>query len=85
MAQSILTRMASEEQHAETELELRGLERRIDELIRAMGRLNDENQILRSQQEQLIVERADLIEKSEQARGRVESMITRLKSMEGNL
>ena len=45
-------------------------------------RLADENRSLRSQQEQLIGERSQLLAKNEMARSRVEGMITRLKSLE---
>jgi len=58
------------------------LERQVEELIRTCRRLRDENQSLRARQEILVAERAELIEKTELARSRVESMITRLKSME---
>lgn len=62
--------------------ELRNLERRVDELIRSVERLRDENRSLRESQAALMTERARLIEKTEEARGRVEAMISRLKSME---
>lgn len=62
--------------------EIRLLERRVDELIRCVDRLRDENRSLRESQATLIAERARLIEKTEEARGRVEAMIVRLKSME---
>ncbi len=62
--------------------ELRALERRVDELIHCVERLRDENRSLRESQAALNTERARLIEKTEEARGRVEAMITRLKSME---
>ena len=45
-------------------------------------RLADENRSLRQQQEQLVGERAQLLNKNEQARSRVEAMIARLKSLE---
>lgn len=64
------------------ELDLRSLEARVDELIRTCDHLRDENRALRQQQSQLVSERADLIEKSELARSRVEAMIARLKAME---
>ncbi len=67
-----------------TELELRKLEVRLDELIRTVERLKEENRSLRTQQETLVSERAGLIEKSELARNRVEAMIGRLKAMEQN-
>jgi cell division protein ZapB len=64
------------------DFDLRKLEVRVEELIRACSHLQDENKSLRSRQENLVAERAALIEKTEQARARVEAMITRLKAME---
>ncbi|MCP4043822.1 MAG: TIGR02449 family protein [Gammaproteobacteria bacterium] len=63
-------------------LDLNTLAKRVDELIDKCARLSEENHALRHQQTNLMTERATLIEKSEQARSRVESMIARLKSME---
>ena len=65
-----------------TALNLSSLEARVDELISALGDLSDENRALRDQQSNLLAERSALIEKSELARSRVESMIARLKAME---
>jgi len=64
------------------EFDLKKLEVRVEELIRACAQLKDENRSLRSQQDSLIAERADLIDKTELAKLKVESIITRLKSME---
>jgi cell division protein ZapB len=61
---------------------LNGLERKIDELIRTVERLKEENRTLRIQQENLAAERAHLIERNDMARVRVEAMINRLKSLE---
>ena len=58
------------------------LEQRVDQLVDKCARLAEENRALRQQQSHLMSERATLIEKSELARTRVESMISRLKSME---
>jgi len=63
-------------------LDLGSLEARVDTLISAMRELSEENRALRDQQANLMTERAALIEKSELARSRVESMIARLKAME---
>lgn len=63
-------------------VDINSLENRIDELIKSVDELRDENRALRTQQDNLIAERASLIEKSELARSRVESMIARLKAME---
>ncbi len=64
------------------EFDLKKLEVRVEELIRACAQLKDENSSLRSQQDSLVAERADLIEKTDLAKARVEAIITRLKSME---
>lgn len=63
-------------------MDLSALEARVDELIRTIDGLKSENTALRSQQENLINERSLLIEKTEQARTRIESMISRLRAME---
>ena len=63
-------------------LDLAALETRVDELIRTVDKLKSENITLRSQQEHMVNERSSLIEKTEQARARIESMITRLRAME---
>lgn len=55
---------------------------RIELLVAHAQRLTEENRSLRSQQEQLVGERSQLLAKNEQARSRVEAMITRLKSLE---
>lgn len=65
-----------------TEDDLQRLEARVDELIQANIRLRNENSSLITSQEGLVAERAELIEKTELAKNRVEAMITRLKSME---
>ncbi len=62
--------------------DLSTLEREVDDLIQICRRLKEENSSLRARQDSLVAERADLIEKTELARSRVESMIARLKSME---
>jgi len=61
------------------------LERQAEELIRTCRQPREENTSLRSRQDHLVSERAELIEKTELARSRVESMITRLKSMEDGI
>ncbi|MCH8163518.1 MAG: TIGR02449 family protein [Proteobacteria bacterium] len=69
------------DQNNET-VDLKALETRVDELISTVGKLTSENTALRSQQNNLVTERAELIEKTELARTRIESMISRLRSME---
>jgi cell division protein ZapB len=60
------------------------LSARLDKLQELVRRLADENRSLRQGQEQLAAERAQLLNKNELARSRVEAMINRLKSLENN-
>ena len=64
------------------ELELKRLEKRLEDLIATIGQIKEENRALRQRQETLTSERAALLQKNEQVRARVEAMIGRLKSME---
>ena len=64
------------------ELEMKRLEKRIDDLVATLAQLKDENRALRQRQDALSAERAALVQKNEQVRARVEAMIGRLKSME---
>jgi cell division protein ZapB len=63
-------------------LELKVLEEKLDALIAQYDLLKDENSSLKVKQEALVKEKAKLLEKTTQARTRVEAMITRLKAME---
>ncbi len=74
--------MSEQSPKQQFELELKKLEKRITELLRACGQLKEENRSLRHRQDSLINERAGLLQKNEQVRARVESMISRLKAME---
>ncbi|TVO76649.1 TIGR02449 family protein [Sedimenticola selenatireducens] len=65
-----------------SELDLNKLETQVDELIRTISRLKEENRNLRGKQQELMSERAELIEKTELARSRVEAMISRLRTIE---
>ena len=64
------------------EQDLRALEMRVEELIRACIHLKDENKTLRGDVELLSRERDKLIENNATARNRVEAMIDKLKSLE---
>jgi cell division protein ZapB len=64
--------------------QVEGLSARLDKLQELVRRLADENRSLRQGQEQLAAERAQLLNKNELARSRVEAMINRLKSLENN-
>jgi len=64
------------------EQDLRALEVRVEELIRACTHLKDENKTLRAREEQFNLERDTLLKTNATARGRVEAMIERLKTLE---
>lgn len=64
------------------DLELKRLEKRVDELLATMTQLKEENRALRARQETLASEKTSLLHRNEQVRTRVEAMIGRLKSME---
>lgn len=72
----------SQEQTSSHEQDLKSLEFQIDELIQLCQQLKNENQALREQHGSLMSERANLMQKNEMARSRVEAMIMRLKTME---
>lgn len=57
---------------------------RLDSLAAACRRLREENRVLRASQEAWTSERAALLAKNEQARARVEAMISRLKQLENH-
>ena len=63
-------------------MDIKNLEDRVDELISTVERLRSENKTLRESQTNLVSERDKLIQKTEQARVRVESMIQKLRTME---
>ena len=66
------------------DVELKRLEQRLVELVAVVEQLKDENRALRQRQESFAAERAALLAKNEQVRGRVEAMVGRLKAMETN-
>jgi len=74
--------MPNTENSSIQEQDLRALEVRVEELIRACAHLKDENKTLRAQAEQLTSERDKLIESNASARARVEAMIDKLKTIE---
>jgi cell division protein ZapB len=68
--------------NTELDLELARLESRVDELAARVIQLQEENRALRQRHDTLSTERASLLNKNEQVRGRVEAMIGRLKTLE---
>ncbi len=74
--------MNANDPNSTTELDLKRLESQVDQMIQTIERLSEENSNLRGKQQELMSERAELIEKTELARSRVEAMISRLRAIE---
>lgn len=74
--------MTDKSPRQELEAELKLLEKSLADLTLTCNQLREENRSLRQRQDALIAERAALLQKTEQARSRVEAMVGRLKSME---
>ena len=72
----------AEDTNVQFEHELKRLEKRVDALVQVCDQLQDENRSLKQRQDTLTSERANLLQKNEQVRARVEAMIGRLKAME---
>ncbi len=64
------------------DLELKRLEKRVEELLATMQQLKEENRAQRARQDTHAAEKTGLLHRNEQARARVEAMIGRLKAME---
>ena len=62
--------------------DIKELEDKLDELIQRYSAVQNENITLKVKQDELVRERAKLVEKTNLARTRVEAMISRLKAME---
>lgn len=61
------------------------LEQQVDELLRASRRIREENMLLKTQQTAWLTERAELVEKTDLARSRIETMVGRLKELDDEL
>ncbi|MBK1700947.1 TIGR02449 family protein [Thiococcus pfennigii] len=61
------------------------LEKQVDEIIECCRRLQEDNETLRARQASLTTERAELIQKTDLARSRIEATLARLKTMEESL
>ncbi len=64
------------------ETQLKVLEQKIDDLIKLCAELNRENVSLKADARQWAAERESLLERNEQARDKVETILGRLKGME---
>jgi cell division protein ZapB len=67
---------------SEIDLELAHLEEQVASLLEIVERLSQENRSLRTQQDAIANERANLLEKHDQVRNSVDGIVTRLKSLE---
>ncbi len=68
-----------------TQTELQALAAKLNQLVEVARALDAENRTLKSVQAELLDERAALSGKNEQARARIEAMISRLKAMEQHI
>ncbi len=62
--------------------DIRLLERTIDQMIDMLGKIKAENKALRNKLDELTNEKSQLMQKNDQAKTRLESMISRLKTLE---
>ena len=74
--------MSDRDTNERVDVDLQRLEKRLDELVVICRQLQEEHRSLKQRQDTLIEDRATLLQKNEQVRGRVEAMISRLKAME---
>ena len=74
--------MSNNDKQGIQEQDLRALELRVEELIRACTHLKDENKTLRSREQELMSEQDRLAARNDEAKHRVEDMIARLKRLE---
>ncbi|BFM09473.1 TIGR02449 family protein [Halioxenophilus aromaticivorans] len=63
---------------------LAAIENKLDALLEERQALLQENQALKHAEQRWLQERTSLVEKNELARGRIEAMIARLKSLESD-
>jgi cell division protein ZapB len=66
----------------QTGKDLARLELQLNSLLVQCQKLRDENLSLMSRQDSLVADRASLVARNEEARAKVEAMISRLKSLE---
>jgi cell division protein ZapB len=66
-------------------LELQQLAQRIAQLIALAQNLDEENRRLKAEQQNLNLERQQLIERNSHARQRIEAMISRLRTLEASV
>ncbi len=66
----------------QSEADLDRLEQGLKEMVRRLRVLEEENRSLKARQDNLVSERAALVQRNEEARSRVEAMIERLKALE---
>ena len=68
----------------ESDLEIKDLEIKIDELIQLCDQLERKQAVMEADRETWLSERTSLLEKNEMAKSKVEAMIRRLKTLEQN-
>ena len=68
----------------ESDLEIKDLEIKIDELIQLCDQLERKQAVMEADRETWLSERTSLLEKNEMAKSKVEAVIRRLKTLEQN-
>lgn len=75
-------RMTKKSKSLVIDQEVSRLEEQVDFLLATLDRLMKENRSLRSRQESLATERANMLEKHDMVRTRVDGIVSRLKALE---
>ena len=77
-------RMTKKSKPSVIDQEVSRLEEQVDFLLATLDRLMKENRSLRSRQESLATERANMLEKHDMVRTRVDGIVSRLKALESS-
>ena len=77
-------RMTKKSKPSVIDHEVSRLEEQVDFLLATLERLMKENRSLRSRQESLATERANMLEKHDMVRTRVDGIVSRLKALESS-
>lgn len=81
----MIARMTVDTPSVRLQLDLERLHDRLNALLSHCDQLEDEVRSLRAEQQDLVHERGRLVAKNNEARTRVEAMLTRLKTIEEGL
>ena len=74
--------MTSNDEQPSISMKIDKLENSIKELLTYCNKLSEENEAVKHNNQQLMLERSDLQTKNDKVRGQVEAMVERLKAMD---